>query len=83
MTKDTPAHLKIQFPLDLVCPDCGKSPITTTAIVPAYVNPDKREVVDVEMTCACGRRVNYGSKPAEFFWLNEAGETIGTAKTLA
>lgn len=52
----------IEFPLDLVCPDCRSAPVDFTV----GICPDTPDLVDVHVSCPCGRRVNYGSVPAKF-----------------
>lgn len=51
---------RIDFPLDLVCPACGTAPVTMRVVTRPF------DTVDVEVSCGCGRRVNFGSRPAEY-----------------
>ena len=50
---------RIEFPLDLTCPACQATPVTVGIVT----TPRDQTVVDVDISCPCGQKVNYGTLP--------------------
>lgn len=55
-------YLRTEFPLDLTCPVCGNTPVRFA--VTQHRGP--KDLVDVEVSCPCGQKINYGSLPATY-----------------